>query len=343
MLKKVLAILVLACAASAAHAKVYYVNQGVKYHLGDGKLGNSVDAEFLDAYPVVGPKWVQAFTVDKPDIVKVRIDHLWGVDDCAYCKDMIFIDDVPMARMFQEDNGKTFTTPQPLSFRVVPGHIYLLRIESFGAAGSMDDFAIEGVSVVTDEAEVKMMEPGPVVLKVGQPLPVFKQPEGNGPCGSELLKDWLPPSERSRGMLAWEPGPPPQARLMGQSLDNGQSVRMYVKMDAAGDDSSVEQFFEVMLGDPSNGWVFSASPKTTAPTKGNVKVKGSYRGQTFDVKSWKSGEWNQVEVARCFDGAARLWLNGKESGASLAVPSSSGGALLLRSGGLKILVAPQKY
>ena len=343
MLKKVLALLVLACAASAAQAKVYYVNQSVKYHLGDGRLGNSVDAEFLDAYPVVGPKWVQAFTVDKPDIVKVRIDHLWGVDDCAYCKDMIFIDDIPMARMFQEDNGKVFTTPQPLSMRVVPGHIYLLRIESFGAVGAMDDFAFEGVSVVTDEAEVKMMEPGPVVLKAGQPLPVFKQPEGNGPCGSQLIKDWLPASQQSRGMLAWEPGPPPQARLMGKGLDSGESVRIFVKMDAAGNDSSVEQFFEVMLGDPANGWVFSVSPKSTAPTKGNVKVKGSYRGQSFDVKAWKSGEWNQIEVARCFDGVARLWLNGKESGAGLPMPQAADGALLLRSGGLKVLMAPQKF
>jgi hypothetical protein len=343
MLKKVLTLLVLACAASAAHAKVYYVNQSVKYHLGDGRYGNSEDAEFLDAYPVVGPKWVQAFTVDKPDIIKVRVDHLWGVDDCPYCKDMIYIDDRPMARMFHEDNGRPFNTPQPLSFRVVPGHIYLLRIESFGAVGAMDDFAFEGVSVVTDEAEVKMMEPGPVILKAGQPLPVFKQPEGNGPCGTELVKDWLPPSARSQGVLSWEAGPPPQARLMAQGVASGQSVRLFVKMDPAGGDSSVEQFMEVTLGDPSTGWVFSAGPGSTAPTKGNVKVKGTYRGKSFDLKAWKSGEWNQVEAARCFDGFARLWINGKDAGAGLPLAQGSDGALMLRSGGLKILVAPQKF
>jgi hypothetical protein len=61
------------------------------------------------------------------------------------------------------------------------------------------------------------------------------------------------------------------------------------------------------------------------------------------VKAWKSGEWNQIEVARCFDGVARLWLNGKESGAGLPMPQGGAGALLLRSGGLKVLMAPQKF
>src|SRR5260370_22635877 len=79
--------------ALAGLAKVYYVEKGVKYHIGDNKYSRSEDKEFLDTYPVVGKEWIQAFKVTEDDNVVVRLGNVWGVDECADCKDMIFLND----------------------------------------------------------------------------------------------------------------------------------------------------------------------------------------------------------------------------------------------------------
>jgi hypothetical protein len=344
MLKASAALFLAAMAASAtAPAKIYYVNQGVKYHIGDGHASASEDSLFLDAYPVVGPRWVQAFTVDREDTVRVRIDNIWGVDDCAYCKDMIFIDGHPMARLFEENNHQGFATPSPLSMRVHPGHVYVLSIESEGLPGPIDDFAIEGVAVESDLAEVQMLAPGPVVLQPQQPLPVFSVPPPVvGPCeGTQAAGDWMPPVARSRGMLAWDPTLDPVLWRLGAPLDPGHFARVYVRVEKAGSGGAVDQFFEVLLGDPGTGWVIDFAPGRTTPFMGNVKVEGRYRSDHFQVSDWHDGGWNELQVARCPDGQARFWINGTDVG--LPLPTADGSAFRLRSGGLKAEAAEKPY
>jgi hypothetical protein len=344
MLKTAAALLALALSApAAAPAKIYYVNQGVKYHLGDGHAAASEDALFLDAYPVVGPRWVQAFTVDRADTVRVRIDHIWGVDDCVYCKDMIFIDNRPMARLFEENNHAGFATPSPLSMRVVPGHVYTLRIESEGSPGPIDDFAIEGVAVESDLAEVKMMNPGPVILQANQPLPVFNAPAPVvGPCeGTKAAGDWLPFVARSRGMLAWDQTLPPVLWRLAAPVDAGDFARVFLRVEAASNGGVVDQFFEVLLGDPGTGWVIDFAPGQTKPFMGNVKVDSRYRSDHFQVSDWNAGGWNELQVARCPDGQGRFLINGKDVGVPL--PIAQGSSFRLRSGGLKAEVAEHPY
>lgn len=337
-----LAMAVAVAVTSSLPARAYYVNQGVKYHLGDGRAGRSVDAQFLDAYPVVGPRWVQAFTVDRPDTVYVRIDRIWGVDDCEYCKDMVYIDDTPMGRLFEENNGKPFNTPSPLSLKVKPGHSYLLRIESFAKGGQRDDWAFEGVSVLTDKAHVTMLEPGPLVLQPEQPLPVFKPPRRVvGPCqGTRPIGAWLPDAYRSYGAMPWALAARPQIRRLAGGLPRDGFARFFVKVDASRPGHSVEQFLELRLGQPGSGWVLSFAGGGLSPFHGNVREKGRYSAASFGVGAWKQGAWNEWMVARCADGAAHLWLNGQLVPVSLDV---SGDAMRWRVAGLRCVVAPQPY
>jgi hypothetical protein len=323
-------------------AKVYYVNQGVKYHLGDGHASRSVDAEFLDAYPVVGPRWVQAFTVDRPDTVHVKIDHLWGVDDCEYCKDMVYIDDIPIARFFEEDDEKEFSTPSPTAIHCVPGHVYKLRVESFALNGQLDDFAFEGVSVLTDQAGVTLLEPGPVVLQAEQPMPVFREPKPIvGPCNeAQPIAPWLPDAYRSRGSMGWASPKRPQSRRLASELGPGQFAKVYAKVESSAPGNAVEQFLELQVGEPDSGWVISFGGQSKKPYHGNVRERGHYRGKGFSTDAWKAGEWNELMLARCADGSAHLWINGTAVPVTLGI---SGNAFRLRSAGLNCVVSPQKY
>jgi hypothetical protein len=333
----VLALLLALMAPALAQAKVYWFNKGVKYHIGDGRAGTSEDPLFLDAFPVVGPKWVQAFTVDRPDTVKVSIQSIWGVDDCAYCKDMIFIDDHKMGRLFEENNHHSFDTPNPLSMKVVPGHVYVLKIESEGLPGPIDDFAIEGVSVESD-AEITPQGP-PQIVKT---IPKFHPEVVEGPCeGTAAVTDWLPPTARSRGMLGWSPSLNPVLKRMGAQVGDGQFVRFFLRVERAAQGRAVEQFFEVLLGDPGTGWVLDFAPGETKPFQGNVKVQGVYRSDHFTVNDWKDKGWNEIKLARCPDGRSVLWINGRDTGVSQS--NISAATFRLRSGGLKAEVAGSPY
>ena len=122
--KKLGLLMVLGLAASWLQAKVYYVNKGLLYHICDNRFEHSTDSDFMGTYPVVGQEWIQAFTVDQPDKVKVRIEIVKGVDDCPYCKDLVSIDDSLMGRLYAKDNGVGFDTLEPLAKDVEPGKIY---------------------------------------------------------------------------------------------------------------------------------------------------------------------------------------------------------------------------
>ena len=89
-------------------------------------------------------------------------DHVWGVDDCPYCKDMVSIGKHDMGRLTAENNHTPFDTLQPLAFRAYPGQTYYVIVESFSKDNQADDFVIEGVSVETEKADVvfKRQRPG---------------------------------------------------------------------------------------------------------------------------------------------------------------------------------------
>lgn len=340
MLKRLsLLALTLALLAPCLQAKVYFVNRGVKYHLGDDRASRSADSEFLDAYPSVGQEWVQAFTVDREDDVRVSIANIWGVDDCPYCKDFVAIDSHDMGRLSEENNHKPFDTPAPLAMHVKPGHTYLLRVSSRGGT-QVDDFAIEGVSIETD-AEVTLLAPGPVMIDPGEPMPSFALPKPVvGPCdGTTLIEHWMPEKERSRGQLDFGPLALPVSRRVAVPLPLGQFFDFYAQVDGSGQGEAVDQFVEVLVGEPGSGWVLSFDPGKVVPAHANAKLKGRYVADPFNVGAWKKGVWNQLRVARCEAGSIRLWLNGQALGGPLSIAGDGPLPLTLRSGGLSLRIA----
>jgi hypothetical protein len=341
MLKRlVFAVAGMALLAPSLQAKVYYVNRGVKYHIGDDKDSQSVDSTFLDAYPAVGLEWVQAFTVSQEDHVRVSIQNIWGVDDCPYCKDMVSIDEQDMGRLSEENNHQPFNTPSPLAKHVVPGRTYLLRIRSVSIGGQADDFAIEGVSIETDGADVTFLQPGPVLRNPGEPYPRFAEPKPvHGSCdGTTQVEHWLPERDRSRSQ--WEFGAValPQQRRAAADLPAAGFIDFYLKVDGSGTGDAADQFCELVLGDPGSGWVLSFAPGAAVPSFGNLKRSGRYGGETFPVTAWQAG-WNQLRVARCDATSARAWLNGKELGGALSGAGPGPWPVFLRSGGLILRVA----
>ncbi len=331
--------LALGLLAPALQAKVYYVNRGVKYHIGDDRSSQSVDSEFLDTYPTVGQEWVQAFTVDREDEVRVSIQNIWGVDDCAYCYDFVAIDEHDMGRLSEENNHKPFDTPAPLAMHVKPGHVYLLKIQSRGN-GQADDFAIEGVSIETD-AEVTLLAPGPVMMNPGDKMPSFAIPRPVvGPCeNTSAIEHWIPEKERSRAQIDFGPLALPVSRRTAVDLGVGQFIDFYVHADGAGQGEAVDQFVEILAGQPGSGWVFSFEPGAVVPSTGNFKRQGRYGAESFKLGAWKKGQWNQLRLARCEAGSARLWLNGEALGGALPIAGDAAWPVTLRSGGLTLRVA----
>lgn len=347
MLRKGPALLALALTlAGGLNAKIYYVNKGIRYHLGDTHFQNSIDANFLGAYPVVGPQWVQAFTVNTRDTVKVHIDHIWGVDDCPYCKDMVSIGDHDMGRLTAENNHVPFDTLEPLAFTVEPGHVYYLKIESYKKDGHLDNFAIEGVSVETENADVVFLQPGPVMKMPEEPMPVFHVAVAPKlPCQNEHKVDgWLPSEFKSQGFA-----PLGSAGLLGDEkqasmpLDKSEFMQVFVRVDQAQSSGLMGQDLELLVGDEETGWVFSFGPGQTRPNHGNLKIQGRYQAPTFKTLSWKQNQWNELRLIRCEDGLCQLWLNDQDLGQSFKVEELGPAVIHLRALGLNAKVAEAPF
>jgi hypothetical protein len=341
-------VLALVLPAAWLPAKVYFVNKGVKYHIGDDRSSASTDSDFLDTYPVVGAEWIQGFTVSEDDVVKVHIEEVWGVDDCPYCKVMIDIDGHEMGRLFEEDNHKPFDTPGPLAMQVHPGHTYQLRVSSRSTTGSgnLDDMAFEGVSIETDHASVVLLEPGPILRSPGEPAPVFREPKAPvGPCeGAQWVEHWLPAMDQGRALSEFRPVDGDVRRLASASLPASSFVRLQVKAEESAHGDAVSQYLELMLGspdgggEPDSGWVLSFAPGQLQPKALNAKLGGRYRPKTFSPSGWHSG-WNELRLARCPDGTARLWINGIEQPARIQGLPDGPLSFSYRSAGLGLKVA----
>jgi hypothetical protein len=326
--------------ASPAMAKVYYVNQGVKYHIGDDRFARSTDEAFVGTYPVVGQQWIQAFTVDRPDRVRVRIEHVWAVDDCDYCKDLVWIDDALMGRLYAKDNGKGFESLDPLVHEVVPGKVYYLKVESVGLQA--DDFVIENVIVESDKAEVTMMEPGPILKQAGDPMPRIYPPlrRSGGICEGLLVNhNW---------MLGWSQGVPSALTLGAKgefkpspavvSLKKGQAVDLEISIQGKSSLDAVSQPLECLVGEaPFDGWAMLFSTRREAIEHGNLILGGDYTGKSFEVGQYQAGRSNRFALRRCADGTLRLLVNGRELAQSIPCSLESA-PVAFRAQGLDVTI-----
>ena len=327
---KALLVLVSLSIAAQAAAGVYYVNKGIKYHIGDNHYDSSEDSNFVGAYPVVGQEWIQAFKMDRRDKVRVDIESIWGVDDCPYCKTLISIDGVLMGGLSQENNHKPFHTPDPLARELEPGVIHYLKIASYGDA-KVDDFVIENVIVQTDTAVVTLMQPGPILKSPEQPMPDFfdpaPAPKSAAPCESlELQRNWLHGFSEGRPapfLLKAQPAAFYEAGPL-LTLSPGEQSEFYVRVAAkplGGD--RVGQPFEILLGSARPwGWALLFAPGQESLQHGNLIKFGRYAAGSFGA-TWRAGLWNRIQVAYCTDGQVRLSVNGVEAQQTLSGQSGS--------------------
>ncbi|MES2202560.1 MAG: hypothetical protein V4498_09940 [candidate division FCPU426 bacterium] len=336
-------------------AKVHFINRGVKYHIGDNRYDRSEDREFVDAYPVVGQEWIQAFRVSEADVVKVRIAHIWGVDDCPYCKVMVAIDDHDMGRLTRDNNHTPFDTLDPLAWPVQPGKTYLLKVVSYGDE-KVDDFVIEGVSVETARAEVIFLKPGPVLKMPDQPMPMFSVPPmqappqvdqtQSDPCGSlSPLKDWALGQGKARDQMELESaGDFASSGRLGL-LKAGESVDFYFRTQAAGDADKVGRAFELLCGDPGgddSGWVLTLDAAGNV-AHSNLRRKGSYRAATFAPRAYVAGQWNRARLSYCPDHMLRLSLNGQQVSTPLKLDGTPQGFFVRALGVKASLAGAQKF
>lgn len=310
MLRITLAFLALAC---SLNARVYFVNRGVKYHVGDNHYDLSEDKEFVGTYPVVGQEWIQAFKVSQADTVKVSIANVWGVDDCPYCKVIVGIDDHDMGRLTQANNHEPFNTLQPLAMSVEPGKTYLVKVVSYGD-GKVDDFVIEGVSVETEKAEVTFLRPGPILKMPADPMPVFSEaPQAPvpGPCPNlHKLEDWELGAGKARDSIELSTAAADFASsgMLGL-LHPGESVEIFVQSRAAGGADKVSRAIEVLCGGKDDsGWVLTLDDAGRA-VHGNLRRHGSYRSARFDERAFQALAWNRLRLSYCLDGSLRLEIN----------------------------------
>ena len=338
--------------AGKALAKVHYINKGVTYHIGDNRYSRSADKEFVGTYPVVGQEWIQAFQVSEDDQVWVKIDIVRGVDDCPYCKIIISIDDYDMGRLFQENNGRQFFTPRPLSKKVKRGKTYMLKIASYGDS-RVDDFVIADVMVETVRADVIFMKPGPILKMPDEPMPEFTdQPvyveEAPNTCpGVSVKQRWALGKGQSKDTLKLSEGSDAFADKDGLGvLRAGEAVEFYMKVGkVAGGGDAVSHAMEFLLDgkDKPSGWVLSFDRQNGAFRHGNLLRKGEYRASRFKETNYTANTWNRIRVSRCPDGTARLAVNGVEVAQEFK-PVQASSPLYFRATGLDVdLAAAHKF
>jgi hypothetical protein len=314
--------------AAPLPAKVYYVNQGVYYHVGDSRYARSEDAAMVGAYPVIGRQWLQAFRVSQDDEVKVRIRSIQGVDDCPYCKIIVAIDEHDMGRLTAENNHSPFETLEPLAYHAAAQETHLLKITSYGDQ-RVDDFLIEGISVETQKADLLFLKPGPLMREPEDPLPVFQVPLEAPSCEGSP-RPWLSSPFVLDGMKA-----PAESGELDQ-LKAGEAIEFSVSAEQADASADfVKRNVELRLGgSPAWGWVLSFDQRGSSILRGNQIVAGEYRAASFQV----SGQGGKLRISRCPDGTALLSMNGKELSRLPMGPAPA--ALRIRVSSLKARFQP---
>ena len=333
--------------AQGLQAKIYYVNKGVKYHVGDNRYEKSEDASFLDTYPVVGEEWIQPFQVSEGDKVKVTIGNIWGVDNCPYCKILVSINDWDMGRITQENNHEPFITLEPLACPVEPGKTYYLKVASYSLGGSSDDFAFTDVVVETERAEVTFLQPGPIIKMPDQPMPKVYGPVEAPATGCDNLapnRNWL---------LGWDGGKAAPADLKPAAdfadsgtlakLEPGQSLALSFKSGSqAMPADRVDYAFEVLAGSgaDASGWIFQFHDHVPGLYHGNLKLHGNYSSRSFTAPGLDKGAENRISLQYCHDGSMRLVLNGHTLSRSLTGLAGTQ-AISARALGLQVSVGGQ--
>ncbi len=345
--------LVLLLFSFGLEAKTYYINKGVKYHIGDNRYSRSEDSDFVGAYPVVGQEWIQAFQMDRPDQVKVHIDQIWGVDDCDYCKVMISIDDHEMLRLSKVNNHEAVDTLEPLAAVLQPGVTHYLKIASYGGA-SVDDLIIQDVSVES-QAVIRLLEPGPILKQPLEPMPVFKEPEviptpvpfvKGMPCKPVAPKaGWIPGEMQGRSGfdLVSKDRNAQDSGVLGK-LASGESIEFYFQTDGFPIKRElVGSAVEILLQTPSrDGWVISFLQDQGPQLHGNMRRNGVYRSESFSAGPYQASAWNKVRLQSCSDGFIHLFVNNSEASQAVAAGPRPFPFLLRAVGlGLHVSKTPQ--
>ncbi len=296
----------------------------MRYHVVDCIYLRTKDAQMVGAYPVWGREWMQAFKVDQDDNVMIRIGDVWGVDDCPYCKDMVFLNGISLGRIFASNNHKSFVAP--IAFPVKKGKTYTLTIASVGK-GKVDNWLFENVTVETVKARLTFLQPGPVLKNPGEPEPVFREPpavpSSAGPCDDlQESTRWLLPRDQAAMDLS---GPAsafvstsPVAELQpGQTL----SFSFFAGQDQSTD--LVSQELDILLDDGKpSGWVFSFAPGSPRMIHGNLMLDERYTSRFFEAPGFRAGQWNQARISWCRDGRLHLSINGQGVSQSFASKAS---------------------
>jgi hypothetical protein len=294
------------------HAKIYFINKGVKYHIGDNHFATSEDSDFLGAFPVVGQEWLQGFTVSQADKVKVHIGKIWGVDDCDYCKVFVAIDGHDMLRLSQANNGGPIDTLTVLAMTLQPGVTHVLKIASIGR-DKVDDFMIEDVSVETQVAEIEFVAPRP--FETAEPTPEPQLPKV--PCESAEPKvGWMKgEAEGKTGFELESKGRDGQDSGVLGSLAPGEALDFYVQIAGLpASHDAVGHALEFLLTEPAKeGWVLSLKEGQGSGLHGNMIRDGIYRAEAFSAGPWKPSGWNHIRIQSCSDGYIHLQVNGGQA------------------------------
>jgi hypothetical protein len=286
----------------AGWATVYHVSRGVKYHVGD-TAKHRKGGDFEDAMRRVGPTWQQPILLTTDDRILVSIRNLFGLDQRASGKTLIFLDDLPLGEI---DGSNLSAFQGTVTPQLVAGRVYNLRIVSLGRKKD-EDFAFEDVVVKTlDDAELRLA--GPPEIEEIVPLttsPCEKLQEQKG-VGFGL-------DSNPNFTLAANPDEFSESEALAQ-VSPGQEVSLYFRVQDVLKVDKVSQPIEILAvqQDKPSGWVLSYVLGEDRLDHGNLLRHGRYTRDIFDVPNYQPRQWNLIRMTYCRDNTVRLFLNNKQ-------------------------------
>jgi hypothetical protein len=299
----------------------HFLNKGTKYHVGNDNYSASVDKEFIEAYPVIGQAWAQAFSVSQDDSVVIEIKQLWGVDHGT--NNHVYIDTTDIGMITGNDNRKSWISES--SWDLKAGRQYILKIASLGP-GDPDDFVFEGV-VVRSVKGTKVVQEGPPKILL---LPEDDYWKSNHDKGNKSKKESSICGENLIENLSWNYGvkkgdatsfllaAPADTGVLSKpitEINPGEFTAARFRITQVKPGNKFGRAFEFLYGSGNgkrNGWVFSFAKGKDEIVSGYLKIKGEYNEKlNFDTSIYKSNQWNKMQLHYCTNKQMRLEINGK--------------------------------
>jgi len=161
-----------------------------------------------------------------------------------------------------------------------------------------------------------------VIKNPEEPMPPPEpEPVPVGDCtGSRKLEKWLPAEDAPRGSMNVDGLAAAEEKELGVKLAAGDYVEARLKVMSVGKGNLVNQQLEFLLGagEDKNGWILGYDPGKDAVSQANLMRHGRYRAERYPAETYKGGSWNTLRVARCPDGTANLYINGKQLGRGIS-------------------------